>query len=454
MIYYHERKDGRKSIFSKVITDENDHVLSKREVEISLIKLEEHGKTWFMLYDDDMNILDEPTSYLNFDMAEASLNTRRNSANALRLLYVFLALSNYQITHIEQRELSELIHFLRGINSNPTVFKTKTVRSNDTVNSYLGVYREFFRRRKIYSNALFDSKVTRRIVSFDNDITSNVAQITYSSNLPTYNPETNMVPMYISPDEFEKLNRKAIEKNDKRALCIMRLMYCYGLRLGEVLGLTTEDLKESHRDNTLVPIIVIRNRISDKDFQFAKNLCHVDKPETYRSKLYSRSKYEIVIDYPLYELICDYITEVHTGVMENHPDRYAAGEADIVSWRDAPESNHYIFLSNKGSVLSGQTWGNYLKKYFEECDIPIDRDCRGTNLSHRFRHGFAMLHAHYRKDPVNALELQKMMRHASLSSTMRYYNPTLEEEFKIKEEFTEELFELIPSLKEGGSVFE
>ena len=103
------------------------------------------------------------------------------------------------------------------------------------------------------------------------------------------------------------------------------------------------------------------------------------------------------------------------------------------------------------TIFSCQVEGRH---YFEECGIPIDRDYRENNLSHRFRHGFAMLHSHYRKDPVNALQLQKMMRHRSVSSTMVYYNPTQEEEFKIKEEFVHELFELIPSLKEGSDMFE
>ena len=65
-----------------------------------------------------------------------------------------------------------------------------------------------------------------------------------------------------------------------------------------------------------------------------------------------------------------------------------------------------------------------------------------------------MLHAHYREHPVNALELQLMMRHKSLSSTMKYFNPTQEEEFKIKQEFINELETMIPSLKEGGILFE
>ena len=80
MIFYSETKNGRKSIYSKVITDENDRVISTRQVEIPLYKFEKDGKEWFLLYDDDMNILVKPTLYLNFTMADKSIKTRNVSA--------------------------------------------------------------------------------------------------------------------------------------------------------------------------------------------------------------------------------------------------------------------------------------------------------------------------------------------------------------------------------------
>ena len=189
-----------------------------------------------------MNILVKPTLYLNFTMADKSIKTRNVSAAALRILYVFLSLSNYDINYLSLENLNELIKFLQGLNSNPEQFKTKTTRSNATVNGYLGVYREFFRKQSINCPALFDAKITREEFAFCNDSTGVTERIKYTTNLRVSHPEMHTVPKYISPDEFEKLNRKAIKNNDKLAMCIMRLMYCYGLRLGEVLGLTTEDL--------------------------------------------------------------------------------------------------------------------------------------------------------------------------------------------------------------------
>lgn len=154
MIFYQEIKNGRKSIFTKVTTDENGKVLSTRTVEIPLRKISKDGEDWFLLYDDDMKVLMKPTLYLNFSMADKSIKTRNFSASALRFLYVFLSLSNYDVEHLGLEQLNELIMFLQGLNSNPEAFKTETTRSNSTVNGYLGVYREFFRKQFIKCPAL------------------------------------------------------------------------------------------------------------------------------------------------------------------------------------------------------------------------------------------------------------------------------------------------------------
>ena len=108
-----------------------------------------------------------------------------------------------------------------------------------------------------------------------------------------------------------------------------------------------------------------------------------------------------------------------------------------------------MFLNRYGRVLSDQTWNNKLKKYFQIARIPIDAEIRENNLSHRFRHGFAMFHARFSKKPVSVLELQKMLRHRSVSSTMVYYNPTPEDELRTKAEFLNELYGMMPELKGG-----
>lgn len=267
------------------------------------------------------------------------------------------------------------------------------------------------------------------------------------SNLRTTQYENRAIPKYISPEQFAKLYKLALEKKDLCALVIMRLGYGYGLRLGEILGLTLEDVTEVSIGGQITPVLFIRNRLSDKDFQFGKNLMHPTDIRQYRSQDYTQARHRIIISDDMYELILNYIETAHSQMMQERPANYNQTIADIVSRHCELEENHYVFLNRYVKVLSDQTWGNNLKKYFEEADIPIDRDTKEGNLSHRFRHGFAMYHAHFSDHPWTALKLQHAMRHRSIRSTMIYYNLTEEDERREKESMQKELYDTIPELK-------
>ena len=102
-----------------------------------------------------------------------------------------------------------------------------------------------------------------------------------------------------------------------------------------------------------------------------------------------------------------------------------------------------MFLNNIGTPLSQDSWNKTLKAIFEECDIPIDKGKKKNNLSHRFRHGFAMMHLQILKTPQ--LIISKEMRHASVFSCEPYTKPTLSDQVKLQTEFANKLRELVPS---------
>lgn len=449
MIVYSEEKTGQQSSFIKTILDEKGNAISTRKVSIPLFQQEKDGIEYFVLYSDRMKVISDVYEYLNFTIRENSPNSRKKAAFALRLLYCFLSLSGITVYQITEKEFKELLYFLRGISSNPERYSMKTQRSAATVNGYLSIYRSFFASRGIKCKSLFKSHSVTTEHVVEGEFHTTVERKRYDNNLQTKRPNEDTVPKYIGPEDFKKLYKLTLDKKDKQAELLMHLMYGYGLRLGECLGLTIEDIQETHDNGQLVPVLYLRNRISDKKFQFAKGLMHVVDPKQYRSHDYQLSRWKIIITYELYEQLLAFIEERHASALEKYADNYAVGAADIVSVRNAPESNHYIFINRYGRILSDQTWNNLLKRYFAEADIPIDYDIRDNNLSHRFRHGFAMFHARFSEHPVEALALSKMMRHKSISSTMVYYNPTPEDEFKIKTEFQQELYNLIPELKEG-----
>lgn len=449
MIIYSEEKNGHKSVFIKTILDNNNNELSKRKVTIPLFQIERDNFLYFVLYDDNMKVISSVYEYLNYDLKESPLTTRSKAAFSLRLLYCFLSLSKCDIKNIDDYTLKEFLFFLRGINVNPKQYEMKTQRSANTINGYLAIYRSYFISQKIKCEALFNSNMTEITNASENDYTYTTTRKKYTNNLKVSKVNLRTVPKYISPNNFRKLYKLAIKNKDKTAKLIMHLMYGYGLRLGEVLGLTMEDIIEDYYNETLVPIIILRNRISDKKFQFAKNLPHVIDKKDYNSANYQLEKTEIIITYELYEELLEYIEEIHTQAIEKYESNYNLGIADIVSIKNKPDLNHYIFLNRYGKVLSDQTWNNSLKKYFSDAKIPLDLDMKENNLSYRFRHGFAMFHARFSNHPVDILSLQKLMRHKRVSSTMIYFNPTPEDEFKIKTEFQEEFYNMIPELRRG-----
>lgn len=449
MILFSEEKNGHLSTFKKTILDEHGNEISVRKVSTPLFQINKDNFIYFVLYNDQMKVIHEVYEYLNFEMRESPLTSRSKAAFALRLLYCFTSLMGITIRQLNEKTFKELLYFLRGISSNPKQYSMQTQRSASTVNGYLSVYRSFFASQHIKCESLFKSHSVPTESILEGEYVSRVERKRYDNNLRTNRINQDTVPKYIGPEEFKKLYKFALDAKDKQAIILMHLMYGYGLRLGECLGLTIEDIQEIRDNGQLVPVIYIRNRKSDAKFQFAKGLMHVIDEKQYRSHDYQYSKWKIIITYELYEELLEFIEESHEHALSNYESNYNAGNADIVSYHNPPESNHYVFLNRYGRILSDQTWNNKLKAYFNEADIPIDYDIRDNNLSHRFRHGFAMFHARFSEHPVDALTLSKLMRHKSISSTMVYYNPTPEDEFNIKTEFQNELYNLIPELKEG-----
>lgn len=446
MIVYSEEKEGRLSIFKATVIDADGEVISTRKVVIRLNQVVMDGFTYFCLYDDQMSPVTDAYQYLNYGIREAPLTTRSFAATAIRLLYCFLSLSGCRTDVIDEKTYRSFLFFLRGINTNPKNFAMLTQRSNDTVNGYLSVYRKYFKYVGIECEAIYKSHTIQSEYASDSSIITE--RIKYDNNLRT-SDNSDTVPKYISPAEMRRIYKLLTKAGDRQGKIIVRLMYVYGLRLGEVLGITIEDICEVYKNGKLVYVIYLRNRMSDHTYQFAKWLPHVIEERGYASKEYRAGTVEIIITHDFFVELMSFIDETHSEFIKKKPENYATGVADIVSVKDRPETNHYVFLNKNGNVLSDETWNNHLRGYFKEAGIMLDTEVRENNLSHRFRHGFAMYHAHFSPHPKNAIELAKMLRHKSVSTVMKYYNPTPEDEFKIKTEFQNELYDMIPELKEG-----
>ena len=222
---------------------------------------------------------------------------------------------------------------------------------------------------------------------------------------------------------------KELKLRDK---VILQLMYDGGCRIGEVLGLTLEDISLYKTKNAnYVGIIKIRNRLSDKLFQSSKTCMKITSLNDYRKNEYQTKNVgfqETYISYQTYQMLIDYI-DVSRG-------------KDIKgSFADSVErttfSNEYVFLNLRTkTVLNISTWNMNLRKIFVANNLPIDVGVKKNGLNHLFRHGFAMkllYDCNYRIEMV-----QKRMRHKNQSSTLIYINPTDEQIAEMKIKFEDE----------------
>ena len=445
MHVYNEIKRGRLSVFEMHVLDENGEDVITTSATMPMYDLPHRGKRVFLLYDDDMRVIPGTYAFLNIRMLDKSANSRRKAAGQLRRLYCFLALTGRSIDSIDDSLLSELLQFLEGVGFDAGGISLKTHRCNNNVNEHLSTYRKYFDFLDVECKALRRTRSLRGKPSLDSGLAP-VQRARYANNLPRRGYCERSTPKYISPSEFAALIDCARRACDDAGEIIMTLMYLYGLRIGETLGLTIEDVDEELVDGSLEPVLIVRNRASDRDFQHAKGKRIPLSASEYGSRAYAESQDEILIDRGTHERLVGYVNKAHSLAAAERPSDYDLGRADTASPQRGSEGNRYIFLNRYGRPLSGQTWGNRLKSYFAQAGVPLGWDRGRDNLSHRFRHGFAMLHAHFRRDPVGALELQKLLRHRWLSSTMVYYNPTAEDEAKAKAAFQSDLAKQIPEL--------
>ena len=100
-----------------------------------------------MIYDTNMVPVAKAFDFLNFYMADRSENSRLVSQNALKFLFSFQDIISKPLEEFTFNDINNLKRFLGGTIVENGDFKTSsiTIRSDETINKYLSVYREFLR---------------------------------------------------------------------------------------------------------------------------------------------------------------------------------------------------------------------------------------------------------------------------------------------------------------------
>lgn len=416
---------------------------------------DEYNRTYYLLYDTNLKVISPVFKYINYHLENQSINTKEMALVALKQLYAYCELFDLVLENISSIQVQSLLNFLYGINSKGEFnLQLSTKRSPETVNNYITTYRSYFEFLDVKENA-FNSKTIGRYSKAS--VAKGLLGHLHKNDTSRYKitqkiSSRKKVPKYIGIDEYKKIIECVRERFTLREEIIIRLMFETGLRIGEVLGLTLEDVRTTAEEMESLDIedvgkISIVNRVSDKSYQMAKNRFIPKDKSSYELSVYQEENMQYV--YPkimIIVLLDKYIEEVHGNLSDTTRLNYLAAIADKVDEKSFKEENYYIFLNKNGKPLSKSGWNKILRDIFNIVGLDIDNDRRRNNLSHRFRHGYAMYLVQHRN--YTPLQLKDALRHRSMSTVMTYYNPTEEDIYEINKEAADTLYKIYPNLLE------
>lgn len=416
MITVIEKKKQNLSYYI-VRKEEVDGTISERIVNLKTVITDKK----YLLYASDGTLIEDAYRYFNNRIYQLSDNYTRNCFYAVRYLYSFGEIIEKDIRDFEYKDFVALLNFLIG---------------NDGMGSE-------------YSFELLKNKATRSVknqyaflLDYYDGIGLRNSPIHTRLNIIDYLPRsakaaanvTREKPPYVSYDEYLRLIEVIKNIPDPelalRNKIIVRLMYIDAFRIGEVLGLTLEDVGPFQKENgDIIGSIIIRNRLSDDPkSQSAKCVMKVRSEKDYVSSDYHTKDVGYQIGgcpRKTLDMIEEYIDTYHPMHKKNHRENYEKAKADAVDgYKKKKKQNYYIFLNKDGRPLKQSGMNKALRKLYEEAGIPVDYGTKRCNVAHRLRHG-AVVRMIEMGIPFN--DIMKKTRHKNPESLMVYTERTSRE---------------------------
>ena len=337
------------------------------------------NKKIYILYDNDGKSVYEFYKYINKTIYNCNENLRRSNIYALRYLYICSCIYSTPIDeNLTPEFLSTVAAFIKGLvyESGRLITKTTVDRRLATIEKYLTCIGIDVRRFSSSSNLPPESR------SRTSNSSSQLQRPPYIS-ITEFNNLIEVMknnPRKYFPDKclktLKKVNAtssdlsKYLKKDmaikapeyDETAILIISLMFKYGLRIGEVLGLTKEDIKKRAHNGDYRYTLYIRNRLSDdQGSQSAKNKKHPSKLEDYDRIEFTgnsgTSKVRITKD--MYDSLIKYYNEYTVILNKTFPDNNL--KADSI---DSQADNYYLFSNTRGDKMLQPNWDKILRKYF------------------------------------------------------------------------------------------
>lgn len=454
MIEIEERYNGKDSYYLYIVIEKEKRKIVKK-VHLKNIQLkDEDNRTFFMIYDSNECVNRDVFKYVNYHLKDKSYHTKELASNALKQLFSFIELFDINYKEITLDDAYRLKVFLYGYSQQEGYMKLNmiTQRNSDTINTYINVFRNFYEYLSLYDSP-FSQKYAKNI--FSKQLTSDNRNTEKYILNDKSSKDNRKVPMYIRTNEMNNILKVIREKYTLREEIIVRLMFECGMRIGEVLGLTLEDISTSpiemnNNDEIEVCELIIRNRLSDEPYQLAKTCIIPTGKRFYQRNDYNTENtgYQKVYPTKLLMLkIDEYLENIYsnfTQITQKNYENYA--KADIVGKGECLEGdNYYLFINKNGKRLHKSGWNKVMRQILLESGLKLDKNIRKHNLNHRFRHGYAMFLRQYKS--LSEVDLMYALRHRSLGSVAIYFRPTDEDLYIANEEAVLSMYEVCPLLK-------
>ena len=452
MLFVTQKMKGTRNIYYLVSTDTAGIVVNKVPYDCRIKVINDGNKKLIILLDRDGKVRKDVNEYLNDLCASEKYSTRMQRAQGLNLFYLFCDLYAYPPENLTKEMVHQLMNFMLGVSVRPESDGKRTLRHPKTVNTYYCFITKYIKDKE-WSYAAFKETEIYRTETTINDVTFNIAHHKDTNKLRVNPLRNTMPPKHLTLEQARALVDETLKDKDITMYLLVRLQIGCGLRSGEALGITIEDIKKRKLPNKdeYHYYIILRNRCSDRPWQHCKTLYQPLSPDEYSKEVYQNTEVgRIDISQDFYNKLMEYIetswNEPMSPEWRKRMEKDTLADSVLAPTEKNWKPNRYVFLGQNKRCLSGQTYNYRLKKIFNRVGIPVDEGQKQTNCSHKLRHTFAMILTTYGKRKASSQELMLLMRHHSVLSGAAYFTPTEEEAATMREEFTQSIIQLIPEL--------
>lgn len=398
----------------------NGRMKSSRTVRLTTYKGLYNNNYVYIIYDDHHQIIEPAWNFINFDKGMVGTATKEQMIASIRLLYYFLAIFNLDIKKLTKREAIQFLDFLYGYNIHSSSIELNliTTREQSTANRVIYQSIEYLAAEGFKKSSI------------------SLKSISKGSSSCTFNFIANnnviMSCDYITESQFRQIinlideEKSMTDSNKLKYKLIFMLMYGYGLRIGEVLGITLEDIyDDTNKQGRRVGRIILRNRVNEDRHRKAKTCFTPRSKKNYDRYNYSRDYYKtmvnsgfqiVTIAFEVYELIEQYIAKAHVNFASSNT--YKKSIADCID-KATDFENHYLFLNDKiGSPLSYDRINYLTRSWMINVGVKANPTLRRENWCHKCRHGFVIRKLYV--EQMRPEDVIQLTRHKNVLSLQPY----------------------------------